>query len=406
MSYKFLKITSYYRNFLIYFREKYPDISKLTYIEQFKKLMNEKFAWADFFKIHIESFGNEAVEIVHNADFLQNAWANEFCKNAVNDILFEQIKYYKPDVIFIQDIKSFTNEYLTNLRNAFPFVKLLTGHICAPMSKLEMDNFKAYNFLFTCLPSFAEQLKSIGIKSYIVAHGFESSVLQDINSENNFEENNLIFIGSFVKSSDFHDERMLYIDAILKSEIDLKVYGNIQYDTLLGITLKQGAYITSKLLKNIGLSKINQKITPLKKSASLTELPSRFKFSKEFINNTINKSYYGLDMYKLLSKAKIGFNIHGGIAGKYAANIRLFETTGVGTLLLTDHKDNIRDFFEPDYEIVTYKSKEECIEKMRWLENNQQKVAEISKAGQLRCLKSHSLKDRIALIDEVIKQNL
>jgi hypothetical protein len=406
MPYKFLKITSYYRNFLNSFYESNPDIQKFSYSEYFKKIMSEKFAWSDFFKTHMEFFGNEANEIVHNAGLLQESWCKEFCGELKTDILFEQIKYLKPDVIFIQDIKSFTNEYLSYLKKSFPFIKLITGHICAPMSNLEMGNFKNYDFLFTCLPTFAEQLKKINVKSYIVAHAFETTLLENININNNFEENELLFIGSFVKSSDFHDERMHYIDSILKHGIDMKVYCNIQYDSLLTILLKQCAFISSKTINKIGLSKLNQKFNALKKSTSLTEMPRRFKFSKEFQSKIINKSYFGLDMYKLLSKAKIGFNIHGGIAGKFAANIRMFETTGVGSLLLTDNKENIKDFFEPDFEIITYSSTDECIEKISWLEKNPLKIAEISKAGQNRTLKDHTLKNRVQFIDEIIKQHL
>jgi len=406
MNYKLLKISSYYRNFIISFQEKYPELSTLPYGKQYELLMAEKYGWADFFKFHLEKAGTQVFEVVPNAITLQNAWSLENCGEIKADILFEQIKYFKPDVIFIQDIKNFTNEYLQKLKSSFSFIKLITGHICAPMSQTEMDNFKTYDFLFTCLPTFSQQLTNIGIKNYMVSHGFETSIIENINSDNKFEENDLIFIGSFVKSTDFHDERMKYIEAFLNEKINLKIYGNIQYDSLLTISAKQTAFIAAKSLKKIGFGKINQKVNALKKSASLTEFPKRFHFSENFKNHVVNKSYYGIEMYKLLSRAKIGFNIHGGIAGNYAANVRLFETTGVGSLLLTDYKQNIKDFYEPDFEIVTYKSIDECIEKIKWLENNPNEVEKIRKAGQQRCMKSHTLESRIRFMDEKIQENL
>jgi len=51
-------------------------------------------------------------------------------------------------------------------------------------------------------------------------------------------------------------------------------------------------------------------------------------------------------MYKALSRAKIGFNIHADIASDYAANMRMFEVTGVGSCLITDWKPNLHELFE------------------------------------------------------------
>ena len=42
--------------------------------------------------------------------------------------------------------------------------------------------------------------------------------------------------------------------------------------------------------------------------------------------------------------------------------MRLYEATGMGSLLLTDRKDNLRQLFEEDHEIVTYESKEEALD--------------------------------------------
>ena len=47
--------------------------------------------------------------------------------------------------------------------------------------------------------------------------------------------------------------------------------------------------------------------------------------------------------------------------------MRLFEATGAGACLITDRKVNLPAMFEPDVEVVTYSSVEECSEKVRYL---------------------------------------
>src|ERR1043166_4762805 len=63
---------------------------------------------------------------------------------------------------------------------------------------------------------------------------------------------------------------------------------------------------------------------------------------------------FGLEMYQVLFDSLITFNSHGDNSPKKAANMRLYEATGVGTCLLTDWKENLNEFFEPDVEVVTY----------------------------------------------------
>jgi hypothetical protein len=139
-----------------------------------------------------------------------------------------------------------------------------------------------------------------------------------------------------------------------------------------------------------------------KKFVLLNEIPKKQHFSEKFLDRVVNESLYGLDMLKLLANSKIGFNVHGGGAGDFAANARLFEVTGVGSLLLTEHKRNIRDLFEPDKEIMTYKSVKECVNKAKWLISNPDECRKIALAGQKRTLNDHSIKNRVEQLNDII----
>jgi spore maturation protein CgeB len=105
-------------------------------------------------------------------------------------------------------------------------------------------------------------------------------------------------------------------------------------------------------------------------------------------------SVFGLEMFEKIAQSKIVFNKHINHVGKAAANIRLFEVTGAGSCLLTDHKDNLSDYFDIDNEIVTYKSKEELISKAKYLLLNENERKKIAKAGQDRTLKDHNYSAR------------
>jgi spore maturation protein CgeB len=109
-------------------------------------------------------------------------------------------------------------------------------------------------------------------------------------------------------------------------------------------------------------------------------------------------------MFKALSRAKIGFNIHIDAAGSDAGNMRLFETTGVGACLVTDWKENLKELFEPGKEVVTYRSAAECIEKIKWLLDNPLERENIARAGQNRTLHDHTYERRAAELDEIVRR--
>ena len=406
MSYKFVKITSYYREFILWYYLKNKQIITKSYKEQYLHLMAQKFAWADYFQRNFSDLGIEAFEIVQNAKPLQNVWAKEHGANLNKDILLEQLNHIKPEVILIQDMKNFSKEYLEHLRKVIPTLKLIIGHCCAPFSTKNLKNYSGYNFVLTCLPQFAKILESNNIKTYKFNHAFDESVIMPLKNNKQEKNTDLIFIGSFVAGNDFHNERLMYIEHLLKQNFDFTIYANYQTDTQYSIAAKRLLYNLTSVLNKTGLNFINNRIDILKKISGLTEKPKRIAFSEKFKKKVIQQSLFGIEMFKVISKAKIGFNIHGGISGNYAANVRMFETAGVGTLLLTDHKKNIMDFYEPDKEIVTYNSVNDCSEKIKWLLNNPKKIEEISKAGQIRTLKDHTIKNRVIELNEIIIKEL
>ena len=73
-------------------------------------------------------------------------------------------------------------------------------------------------------------------------------------------------------------------------------------------------------------------------------------------------------MFQVLRNSLLTLNHHGDLR-PFANNMRLFEATGVGTLLITDWKENIHAMFEPGKEVIPYRSPEECVELVQCIWN-------------------------------------
>ena len=115
-----------------------------------------------------------------------------------------------------------------------------------------------------------------------------------------------------------------------------------------------------------------------------------------------NPPLFGLDYYQIIAKSKISVNYHSNYAFGDVGNIRMFQTTGMGSCLVNDFGNNLSDLFEPDFEIVIYKSTEEAIEKIKFLLENDNYRKQIAESGQLRTLKDHTAFKRCEQINEWI----
>jgi spore maturation protein CgeB len=104
---------------------------------------------------------------------------------------------------------------------------------------------------------------------------------------------------------------------------------------------------------------------------------------------------WGREMFALLNRSKITVNRHSEAASTNANNMRLFEATGCGALLITDYKDNLNELFEIGKEVVAYRSPEECVALVKHFLHYPQDAQRIAKAGQQRTLRDHVYENRM-----------
>ncbi len=405
---RFLKISTYYRGFLNDYYRTYSQVINLSYGEQYNHLMKRYFAWSDNYGVLLGKKGIETWEIVANAEYMQKAWAieNEVpINNGLEGILLKQIIKYNPDIIYFQDSITYNGDFIIKLRELIPRLKLCIGNLCAPFGSSQVNYFKAFDYFTVCSQFFKNQLKVFGIESIIIPHAFDHRILPQIDVDNNFTETSFIFLGSIFADEGFHSMRLKILEKLVNENIPFHFYGNLPDTSKTALLKKQASYLAGRFFDNVGLQKITDGITVLRKGRNHNAMPRMLSLPKQ-IYDVARPPLFGLNMFKALSRASIGFNIHIDCAGDYAANMRMFETTGVGTCLITDNKSNLKDFFIDNQEVVTYSSPAECLDKIKWLLNNPSECKKIAINGQKRTLAHHNFENRVDLFYDYMVQKI
>ena len=115
---------------------------------------------------------------------------------------------------------------------------------------------------------------------------------------------------------------------------------------------------------------------------------------------------WGLAMYEVLARSRIALNRHIDLAAGYANNMRLYEATGVGALLVTERGRNLDDLFEAGREVVTYENEDELIERLRHYMEHDEERRRIAAAGQARTLSEHTYAGRMAELSAMLEERV
>jgi glycosyltransferase involved in cell wall biosynthesis len=125
---------------------------------------------------------------------------------------------------------------------------------------------------------------------------------------------------------------------------------------------------------------------------------------KEFPNwylgwrNSADPSYNSLDDVAFkLSQSKVGVNycINNDL------NMRVFETMGTKTCLLTDEIPDLTDLFIPNFHLLTFKTIDEAVEKMKWALTHDEERQAIAEMGYREVLTKHTYNHRVREILKV-----
>lgn len=402
MGYRFVKIASYYDAFFAQYYARYPEQAGQPYAAQHRHLMEQGFAWADHMAQALESLGVVAREIVENALPLQQAWASEHGLDDLPplDLLVAQIRQAGAEVVFVQDPLRFPRGWLSHLRSEVPSLRVVAGWLCAPYDDQALEILRELDFVMTCTPGFLEQFRSQGLRAFHAYHAFAPRMLKQLDEMPSNAHCDLVFVGSLFAGQAFHDDRATVLDHLIAHDVNVQIYGHISEPPPVKNLLKAG--LLSLMQAMPWQDRLRASVPLAARVLRWRDSVSTARFSPA-LKSRVNPPVFGKEMLRLLKDSQIAFNSHIGVAGRYAGNVRLFEATGVGACLLTDWKENLGDIFCEDREIVTYRSAEECVEKVRWLIAHPVQCGQIAAAGQARTLRDHTFERLAGQLDSHIR---
>jgi len=314
--------------------------------------------------------------IISNAELLQKQWAleNDF-KNFTSEswevsIAIEQIRQFQPDILWLPNPKNDTINYLSGAEGYYKKLFFFLGH---KVPKIQIIN-KADILIAPNPKRILNRHQSLS-NIYPMRIGFNGDILKKIDKRD--KKQDIVFIGGITPHHIIRAEVLAYL---IENGININIYGKIPSLSLLSKIRSSGAYLIKKRNYKGALS-------ILRPSETLTQ------FRKNI--NTIKTVYqypvYGIDYYKKLSESRVGLNIHIDISENYSGNIRMFETTGVGTCLLTDDKMTNNNLFNEGKEILIFRSKEQLLEKLKEFMQKKHEITKIAKAGQSRTLQEYTM---------------
>jgi spore maturation protein CgeB len=373
-------LDTYYPAFLHAHYGSRAELAAQPYAEQLSSLMEQSFGTSDAYSHYLRELGHEAVEVVANCEPLQLAWAR---KHGVGERLLRrlsatspgpprriarrmllrriaqaQLDDFDPDVVYLQDLWFFAGRDLEAIRRPRRFV---AGQIASALPPERV--VRRFQLLTSSVPSLVERFRRLGIEAEYLRLAFDERVLGRLERPSAApgaavsRRHDVTFVGGLDPA--VHPVRTSLL-ARVATELDVAIWG-------------------------YGVEAVPE------------DAPHRHWYRGEA---------WGLDMFRVLADSRITLNGHEDVADGYAANMRLFEATGVGTLLLTDARSNLGDFFEPGREVVVYTDADDLIEKARFHLEHEDERRKIAAAGQARTLGEHTYRDRIAELASMLEARL
>ena len=117
------------------------------------------------------------------------------------------------------------------------------------------------------------------------------------------------------------------------------------------------------------------------------------KWSSFLSGHVVRDAVTGFEYTKTIQSYPMVINLHQDI--NYGPNMRTFEVTGSGGVLISDRSEDITDFFRDNKEIMIYDSIREAAEKIKLMLNDTELLLNFSKLSQDRCYKFNTYDQRV-----------
>jgi spore maturation protein CgeB len=370
-------LDTYYPVFLAEHYGARPELTAASYEEQLDALLGRYFGTQDAYTYNLRASGHEAINLITNCEQLQLAWARERGKLQLvstwlhatpvararhllkmlflERVVRAQIAAFDPDVVFVHDLWSIRRRQLDAWRAE---ERLVVGQIASPAPPPE--RLQGFDLILTSFPHFVKRFRDLGVDGEYFKLAFDeriNGVLGEAASPWSLARSGAVFIGGV--SPRVHSRGTALLDEVCR-RFDVDVYGYAG-----------------------------------------DELPA-----DSAIRRRLHGPVWGLEMYRVLAGAKVAINRHIDVAEQHSNNMRLYETTGVGTMLVTEGFGNLGDHFDRDREVVPYSDVDDLIQRVHYYLEHDAERAAIAAAGQQRTLHKHTYRHRMEELALILEPRL
>jgi len=365
-----MQVHDFYDAYLSSFYAARPHLRRAGWAEHNKALIGDAFSGIHILAPYLSGYGKTEF-VVGNARHAQSAWCRERGIDADQHeqtaIVRMQIETFKPDILYIEPTR-YNAAFLRSLSHK----PLLTLGWRGADIHMDMD-FSGFDVILSALPRLLKVAKTMGAgEGVYFAPGMPAWISREVTDIP--QDTDLVFVGSISPTQHTRRRQLLHAlaEAASKRNFSLALH----------------------------LSCPAEMITPA-------------------MRPYMRKPVFGLAMHKALRKGRIVFDTQGSIhlvrpdgarhldlAAGDTANMRLFEATGGGSLLITDALPGVSRFFEPDKEIVTFRDEEDLITKILYFLSHAEEREAIAARGQSRCLSDWSMARATKSFMEIVHQRI
>lgn len=404
-----------------------PARAALPYAAQRDALINAGYFHFNGFARRMRELGNDAHDIICDVAPLQAAWAKEHgvtfsATRWQTDIVLRQIESLRPEVLYFQDVVAFPHALRRQLKQRFPFLKLIVVYKASSSEPRELADA---DLIFLGTPKLARDFATHRLPGELVYHAFDDTLPARWPAART-PPHALTFLGSAGTGFGWsHRGRYWTLHELARSTpLEMWIFDKREHRH--DPTHSPGRRVRARLrtpLKSVlrvcptpvlaslaAAPRLHQKLRWVAEELHATRVPSPNGFPTAplatLFPGRVHAPLFGPDMYHVLHSSRLTFHQHGDQVGDSVGAVRLFEATGAGAGLVTDTAPNLPELFEPDREVVTYQSPEECVEKVRYLLDHETERRQIAEAGHRRTLRDHTVKVRCQQIHDLISRRL
>jgi Flp pilus assembly protein TadD len=359
---RFLQIASFYPNYLNDFYRRHPKVALGSFDIQLKAILDDGFSAVHLLAPYMNGCGFEASLIIANALQAQARWALDHGLAAPGNhhelraLVAKQIEIIKPDILYLIDPITYDGRFLAELSHR---PKLVMGWRAANIPA--GTTWHGFDVMLSSDEGCRRRALDLGAtRAANYRPGFPREIAERV--ADTPKSSDIVFCGQMTGE---HQHRMASVVGLLND-------------------IKASRTCTTAL--HLGLSadpRIPAALRSLDKGA-----------------------VWGMDMYRAVRAGRIAPNFHIDLAASKGQNMRILETVGVGTFLLTEHDPELAERFVVGREIETYASQGELLEKIIYYLDHAEEREAIAKRGQMRCFADHSMQQRAKVLADLIAEHL